>query len=108
VAGRLLSPFTLSQEQVVPTTGTGQQQAQAARGTITLYNALPQAQIVAAGTLLVGADGVQVVTEEDASLPAGSLSTNGQVTVDARALQVGLTGNIRANDLAPVWWSAQR
>jgi hypothetical protein len=99
VAGRLLSPLTLSQEQVVPTTGTGHQQAQTARGAITLYNALPQAQIVPAGTLLVGADGVQVVTTEDASVPAGSLSTNGQVTVDAQALRVGPAGNIRANDI---------
>jgi hypothetical protein len=99
VAGRRLSTLTLSQEQVKPTTGIGRQQAQSARGTITFYNALPQAQTVPAGTLLVGADGVQVVTEEDASIPAGTLSTNGQVSVTAYALEVGPSGNIRANDL---------
>jgi hypothetical protein len=99
VAGRLLSTLTLSQEQLTPTTGTGHQQAQAARGLITFYNALPAGQTVPAGTLLVGADGVQVVTEADATIPAGTLSTNGQISVPARALEVGPSGNIRANDL---------
>jgi VCBS repeat-containing protein len=99
VAGRLLSTLTLSQEQVMPTTGTGHQPAQAAHGSITFYNALPEAQTVPAGTLLIGADGVQVVTEADASIPAGTLSTNGQVSVTAHALAVGPSGNIRANDL---------
>jgi hypothetical protein len=99
VAGRVLSTFTLRQEQVVSTTGTGHQQARAAHGTITLYNALPEVQTVPAGTLLVGANGVQIVTEEDALIPAGSLSTNGQVSVFARALQSGPAGNIRANDI---------
>jgi VCBS repeat-containing protein len=99
VAGRLLSTLTLSEEQVVPTTGVGHQQARAAHGSITFYNALPAAQTVAAGTLLVGADGVQVVTEADANIPAGSLSTNGQVSVTAHVLEVGPAGNIWANDL---------
>jgi hypothetical protein len=99
VVGRLLSTLTLSQEQVTPTTGTGHQPAQAAHGLITFYNALPAAQTVPAGTLLIGANDVQVVTEADASIPAGSLSTNGQVSVTAHALEVGPAGNIRANDL---------
>ncbi len=99
VAGRLLSTLTLSQEQVTPTTGVGHQQAQAAHGSITFYNALPEAQTVPAGKLLVGADGVQVVTEEDANIPAAQMPTEGQVSVTAHALEVGPTGNIRANDL---------
>src|SRR6266700_1972685 len=84
---------------VVTTTGTHWQQAQVARGRITFYNAAPSPQTIAAGTLLTGADGVQAVTEQDAFLPAGTLATNGQVSVRARAVAVGPAGNIQANDI---------
>ena len=70
VPGRKLSTLTLSQERTVPTTGMGHQEAQAAHGWVTFYNALPTEQMIPAGTLLVGADGVQVVTEQDAG-PTG-------------------------------------
>jgi hypothetical protein len=99
VQGRLLSTLTLSQAKTVPTSGTGHQDARAARGLLTLYNALPAEQTVPAGTLLTGADGVQVVTEQDALLPAGSLSTNGRVTVWSHAVSTGPAGNIAAHDL---------
>jgi hypothetical protein len=99
VAGRRLSTLTLSQEQVMPTTGAGHRLAQAAHGSITFYNALPAAQTIPAGTLLIGADGVQVVTEADATIPAAQMPTEGQVSVTAYALEVGPAGNIRANDL---------
>jgi hypothetical protein len=100
VPGRLLSTLMLSQEQRISTTGTGHQQARAAHGTITLYNALPAVQAVPAGTLLVGADGVQVVTEEDAVIPAALMPTEGQISVSAHALQAGPAGNIRAYDIS--------
>ena len=99
VPGRLLSSLTLSQEQTVQTTGTGHQDAQAAHGLITFYNASLVVQTVTAGTLLTGTDGLQVVTDEDAVIPAGSLSINGAVTVPAHALQVGPAGNIQAEDI---------
>jgi len=99
IPGRELPTFTLSQQTTVPTTGTRWQQAQVARGRITFYNAAPSPQTIAAGTLLTGADGVQVVTEQDAFLPAGTLATNGQVSVRARAVAVGPAGNIQANDI---------
>jgi VCBS repeat-containing protein len=99
VAGRLLSTLTLSQEQVTSTTGIGHQPEQAAHGLITFYNALPAGQTVPVGTLLIGADGVQVVTEADANIPAAQMPTEGQVSVTAHALAVGPSGNIRSNDL---------
>ncbi|HEX6478208.1 MAG TPA: baseplate J/gp47 family protein [Ktedonobacteraceae bacterium] len=99
IAGRRLSSMTLSQEQTVPITGTGHEDAQAAHGLITFYNASLWLQTVATGTLLAGADGVQVVTDQDAVIPAGSLSTNGQVTVSAHAMQAGPAGNIQAGDI---------
>ncbi len=100
VVGRALSSLTMSQTRTVSTTGMAHQGAQAARGRVTFYNALPAVQTIPAGTLLTGTDGVQVVTEQIAVLPAGSGATNGQVTVAARALQAGPAGNIAAGDLA--------
>ncbi len=48
---------------------------------------------------MTGADGVAVVTLQDAVIPAGTLATNGQVTVPAQAANVGPQGNIAANAL---------
>ncbi len=99
VPGHALPTVTLQEVRTVPTTGTGHQPAQAASGMVTLYNAAPYAQTIPAGTLLTGADGVQVVTVQEASIPAGNLATNGQVSVLAQALQPGPAGNIRAGAL---------
>ena len=99
IAGRLLETVTLSQAKTIPATGTGHQQAQAAHGFITFYNALPALQTIPAGEMLTGADGVAVVTLEDAVIPTGTLATNGQVTVPAQAVNAGPRGSIAANDL---------
>ena len=85
-----------------PATGKGHQDAEAARGTITFYNGLFSSQTVEAGTLLTGSDGVAVVTDQVAVIPAARASTPptyGQVTVPARAALVGPQGNIRVRDI---------
>jgi len=97
--GRELFSVTMSQAQTVPTSGIGHQDAQAARGRITFYNAASYAQIVAAGTLISGVDGVQVVTDLDAAIPAAVYPTFGQVTVPAHVTITGPVGNIRAGDI---------
>ncbi len=99
VPGRSLASMTLSQARTVPATGTGHQPALAAHGPVTFYNALPAPQTIPAGELLRGADGVEVVTLQDAAVPAGTLATNGQATVAARAVNVGPGGNIAAGDI---------
>ena len=99
IPGRLLETITLSQAKTVPATGTGHQQARAAQGFITFYNALPAPQTIPAGELLTGADGVEVVTLQDALIPAGTLATNGQVTVTAQAVNVGPQGHIAAGEI---------
>jgi hypothetical protein len=99
IPGRQLSTITMSQAATVPTTGTGHQDAQSAQGTITFYNAAPYIQTVSAGTLLTGTDGVQVVTDTAAVIPAGDLATNGQVTISAHAVLAGPSGNIAAHDI---------
>jgi len=68
-------------------------------GTITFYNASTQQQIVDAGTLLVGRDGEQIITDQTAYIPAGTLNTNGSVGVWAHAIDYGPAGNIAADDI---------
>src|SRR5258708_677551 len=71
IPGRPLATITLSQAKTVPATGTGYQQAQPPHGLLTSYNALPAPQTIPAGEMLTGADGIAVVTLQDAVIPAG-------------------------------------
>ncbi len=96
---RLFHPITLSQSQAVTTTGTGHQVAKQAHGSITLYNGQFASVTIAAGTLLTGASGVQVITDQDAVLPAGNPPTYGQASVSAHVLLSGTRGNIPAYDI---------
>ena len=68
-------------------------------GTLTFYNAAPYAQTVAAGTVLTGADGVEIVTDSPAVIPAGNSPIEGEVTVLAHATVIGPQGNIAPLDL---------
>jgi hypothetical protein len=99
VPGRSLSALTMSQQKTVPATGVGHQNATQATGYITFYNAATYAQEIPAGTLLTGADGVQVVTDQTAYIPAGNLLTNGHTTVTAHAVIAGPAGNIQGGDI---------
>ncbi|SRR6266496_3006719 len=91
---------SLTLSAIAQTTGTAHQNASVARGLITFYNALPSPQVVSQGTLITGADGYSVVTEEDAYIPAGALAVNGQVTVPARTTTTGESANIQAGDIS--------
>jgi hypothetical protein len=99
LAGRALSSVSMSQAQTTTTTGTAHQDARVAHGYVTFYNGEPSLQVVMAGTLLVGTDGVQVVTDQDAVIPAVIYPTLGQVTVAAHATITGPGGNIAAADI---------
>ena len=99
IAARLLSVSSLTQRQTVPTTGTGHAPARVGEGTVTFYNAAPYSQTVAAGTLLTGADGVEIVTAAPAAIPAGNPPIEGEVTVPAHATVIGPQGNIAPLDL---------
>ena len=87
------------QSQTVPTTGRTHQNATYATGYVTFYNALTQQQTIDAGTLLTGADGIQVVTDQIAYIPQANPPTFGQVTVSAHAVNAGSSGNINAGDI---------
>ena len=99
VAARLLEVGSPLQSQSVPTTGTGHAPARMGEGTVTFYNAVPSAQTVAAGTILTGSDGVEIVTDAPAVIPAGNPPIEGEATVPAHATVIGPQGNIAPLDL---------
>lgn len=97
--GRLINPITISQSQTTATTGKGHQDARSATGYLTFYNGQFQRVTIAAGTVLTGASGIQVVTDQDAMIPAGNPPSYGQVSVSAHAVSPGGKGNIPAYDI---------
>jgi hypothetical protein len=99
VKARLLSVSSPTQSQSVPTTGTGHAPAQMGEGTVTFYNAAPYSQTVAAGTVLTGADGVEIVTDAPAVISASNPPIEGEATVPAHATVIGPQGNIAPLDL---------
>jgi hypothetical protein len=99
IPGSILSSVTMSQAKTVVTTGRGHQDAQAAHGLVTFYNAATSGQTITASTLLTGADGVQVITDQDAFVPPAQYPTFGQATISAHAVITGPAGNIRAADI---------
>jgi hypothetical protein len=103
--GRIVSPLTLRASQTVATTGKGHQDAKAATGFITFYNGSFSEQTVPAGTILTGTDGVQVVTDQDAFLPAGNPPSYGQTTIAAHAIHPGSQGNIPSFAITQIYAS---
>jgi hypothetical protein len=93
VQARFLSTMTPPRTKTVAATGTGSYPAQHALGTLTFYNALSEAQKVPKGTVFTDDKGVQVISEEDALVPAATPPEEGSVTIQARALLAGAKGN---------------
>jgi len=100
VQSRIFQPVTLTKTKTVPATGTGHQDATAATGTITLYNAATQEQTIDAGTLLIGSDGAHIVTDQIAYIPGATPPIEGQITVSAHTVNKGAAGNINAGDIS--------
>ncbi len=98
--GRIIPPITLTQSQTAPTTGKGHQDARNAIGSITFYNGELNSVTVAAGTFLTGANGIPIMTDQDAIIPPADPTATppifGQVTVSAHATRTGSAGNIPA------------
>jgi hypothetical protein len=106
IPGRVLPTLTLSQSETVKTTGVGHQSATQAYGTITLYNGLLVSQIITAGTIFTGSDGVQVITDQTAVIPAATPPDEGQATIPAHAIEPGSRGNIVSYDLNTAYSSS--
>ncbi len=99
IPGRILPAITMSQQKTILTTGTARQDAKEAHGFITFYNAAPYVQIVQARTMITGADGIQILTDQDATIPAAVMPTEGQVTIGGHAAIKGSQGNIKVGDI---------
>src|SRR6266851_4311215 len=99
VHGRELLPLTLLQSLSAPATGKQHRDATRAAGTITFYNGLLTSQTIAGGTVLTSSDGVQVITDQPAIIPAANPPLEGHVTIPAHALSAGAGGNIQAYDI---------
>jgi len=99
VAARFVSATSPQLVASGQASGVAHVPATTARGTLTLYNAATYPQTIAAGTVLTGADGVQVVTDAPAPIPAGNPPLFGVVTVSAHAALVGSRSNIAALDI---------
>jgi len=82
-----------------PATGKRHQDPTRAAGTITFYNGLLISQTIAGGTVLTGSDGVHVITDQPAIIPAANPPLEGHVTVPAHTLSAGGGGNIQAYDI---------
>jgi hypothetical protein len=92
--------ITKTLSQTAKATGSGHQDATYAHGFVTFFNALPSPQEVTQGQLLIGTDGIHIITDADAFIPAGTLSVNGQITVPAHVTTLGSGGNIHAGDFS--------
>ncbi len=99
VQGRELPLLTLMQSTSIPATGKRHQSARHAGGTITFYNGSFSSQTIAAGTIVTGKDGVHIITDQAAIIPAGNPPIYGQITVSAHAVLAGSQGNIAAYDI---------
>jgi hypothetical protein len=96
-------PTIKDQEQVtVSASGSIHQAATKAIGLLTFYNGSFTAQTIPAGTVFTGKDGVQVVTESQAVVPAATPTTPptpGTVSVTAESQVAGEVSNIAASDI---------
>ena len=97
--GRFLTPITISQSQTVPSTGKGHQDARQGSGTLTFYNGSNTSQYVNAGAVFTGSDGIEVITDEDANIPAANPPVFGEASVTAHTNIESTKGNISAYDI---------
>jgi VCBS repeat-containing protein len=102
VQARLMSSATPSQSMTVKATGNGTIPAVQAQGILTFYNALPYAQTIAVGTVLTDANGIQVVNDQSAVIPAAQPPAEGSAIASAHVVTAGASGNIPAMDFNTV------
>ena len=102
IKGYALAPVSRTIKVTAIATGKQYVPATTATGTITFYNGAIYAQIIPFDTVLTGADGIRVVTDEQAVIPPAAQTTPptyGQVSVAAHALMPGKVGNIQAGEI---------
>jgi len=92
--------FSQAQSQVARASGHNQVQATQAKGQLTFLNGAFVAQNVAAGTVIAGKDGMQVVVDNNANMPAAIPSGPlGKANVASHIVNPGAKGNIPILDI---------
>ncbi len=99
VAARFISTISPVQMARGRASGVAHIPATAAWGNLTFYNAATYSQTIAEGTVLTGADGVLVVIDAPALIPAGNPPLFGIASVNAHAAVAGSRGNIAVLDI---------
>ncbi|GAC1468015.1 MAG: hypothetical protein PVSMB5_12640 [Ktedonobacteraceae bacterium] len=99
IQARFLSSTTFTQTQTIRASGVGIIPARFAQGMLTFYNALAQAQTIPAGTVISDGNGIQLSTDQAATIPAATPPNEGATSVAMHALTQGERGNIAALDL---------
>lgn len=101
VAMRQLTYTTPTQNANATATGHNHMPGRAATGTLTFSNGAFNAQTVPAGTMFIGKDGINVVSDVTATIPSGDAATAkvGIVTIAAHTNNIGANGNIAALDI---------
>jgi hypothetical protein len=98
IAMRTLTTAPSPQNKTVTGTGHTQTAPATARGRLTFINTSLAAFTIAAGTVISATNGVTVVTDQPAMIPAGVLQgttlSAGSITVSAHATTTGTAGNL--------------
>ena len=95
VSMRNLSIAPNAQNKTVPGTGRGQIPAVVAKGRLTFINGSFSPFTVGAGTVISASNGVSVVTDVPASIPANTPGgASGTISVPAHATTAGTAGNL--------------
>lgn len=95
VSMRKLNATPAAQNKLVTANGHTQTQPAAAKGQLTFFNGSFSPFTVASGTVISAKNGVSVITDQPATIPAGVPGgANGSITVAAHATTAGTTGNL--------------
>jgi hypothetical protein len=89
-----------AESATAPATGSTRQNAQPGHGKVTFFNQATYAIDIPGGVKLTGRDGIQVVTDAPAHVPAGDPGNYyGSYDVPAHTVNPGPAGNISAGDI---------
>jgi len=99
----LLPLRTFSTSVAITSTGTKTYPATTAHGTLTLTNGSILSVALPEGMIFSDKDGVEVVTNEAVSVPAGNANSFGRATVSAQVVKSGAQGNIPPLDINQVY-----
>lgn len=99
VQARLLTYRIPSQMMRVMVSGIKIIPGTQAAGMLTFYNGSLTQETVGAGTIFTGSDGEKIINDEPAIIPGAKPPTEGSVSVTAHAVNVGISGNIKALDI---------